>query len=57
MSAARYESPATPVPVDGCVTCERLLYDQTRARRSGDGAAETDARVLLRRHLADQHPA
>jgi hypothetical protein len=47
--------PPVPAPVRGCVTCERLEYDRAHAQRTGDGAALSDANVLLRRHAAEQH--
>jgi hypothetical protein len=46
----------TPVPVDGCVQCERLVYAEATARSSSDHSAEVDARVRLRWHLDAGHP-
>ncbi|MGW6567274.1 hypothetical protein [Streptomyces sp. NPDC054975] len=46
-----------PVPVPDCEACA-LLADQRRdARARFDGSAETDANVLLRRHLLADHRA
>lgn len=49
--------PAIPAPVSGCTECDQLVSDERSARSRGDGAAETDARVLLRHHLTDRHHA
>ncbi|MCW5252998.1 hypothetical protein [Streptomyces sp. SHP 1-2] len=45
-----------PEPVAGCVDCAALTARRETARAAGDGSAETDADVLLGRHLRDGHP-
>ncbi|MER7192276.1 hypothetical protein [Streptomyces flaveolus] len=44
-----------PVPVDGCAGCAELAARREAARAVGDGSAETDADVLLDRHLRGEH--
>jgi len=46
------EVPPPPVPRPGCAECEELAARRREARLRYDGSAETDANVLLRRHLA-----
>lgn len=52
----RHTWPDAPVPVDGCVECERLVYAKTVARRDKDPSAQSDALVCLAQHIARQHP-
>jgi len=52
----RHTWPDAPVPVDGCVECERLVYAKTVARRDKDPSAQSDALVLLSQHVARAHP-
>lgn len=47
--------PAAPVPIEDCDECTRLDQDRADAVTRYDGPAETDARVLLRRHLKEEH--
>ncbi|MFR9796735.1 hypothetical protein ACL02U_12640 [Streptomyces sp. MS06] len=47
--------PAPPSPVPGCRTCADLSVCRYEARAVGDRSAETDANVLLRRHLGRNH--
>ncbi|MFC1402427.1 MULTISPECIES: hypothetical protein [Streptacidiphilus] len=47
---------ADPQPVAGCDDCERLAQRRSAARSAGDGSAATDANVLLRQHLQQDHP-
>ncbi|MGW5423140.1 hypothetical protein [Streptomyces sp. NPDC003943] len=49
------EVPAPPVPVPGCAVCDGLAERRRAARLAYDGSAETDANVLLRRHVAEEH--
>ncbi|MFF0437190.1 hypothetical protein ACFYU9_33825 [Streptomyces sp. NPDC004327] len=49
------EVPAPPVPVPGCAECDGLADRRRAARLAYDFSAETDANVLLRRHLAEEH--
>jgi hypothetical protein len=44
-----------PEPVPGCATCEGLAVRRDEARARCDGTEETDANVLLRRHLRGGH--
>ena len=44
-----------PVPVSGCPTCTELAIRRDDARAWCDRSAETDADVLLRRHLRAEH--
>ncbi|MET9930591.1 MULTISPECIES: hypothetical protein [unclassified Streptomyces] len=45
-----------PRPVPHCVACALLVRDRREARERCDRSAETDANVLMRRHLARDHP-
>lgn len=47
--------PAPPVPVEGCDECAALDKQRADAVEARDEPAETDARVLLRRHLRAAH--
>ncbi|MEV7125243.1 hypothetical protein [Streptomyces sp. NPDC093260] len=54
--AAGPEAPTRPpLPVRGCAVCEALDAERHIARAEGDGSAETDANVLLRRHRRQEH--
>ncbi|MFD4522722.1 hypothetical protein ACFWP7_02030 [Streptomyces sp. NPDC058470] len=44
-----------PEPLAGCATCEDLAVRRDEARARCDGTEETDANVLLRRHLRTGH--
>ncbi|MFG2643709.1 hypothetical protein ACGFYP_22385 [Streptomyces sp. NPDC048370] len=44
-----------PAPVPDCEVCARLAERRRDARARYDGSAETDANVLLRRHLWQDH--
>ncbi|GGL00665.1 hypothetical protein GCM10010094_71640 [Streptomyces flaveus] len=44
-----------PVPAPGCGTCTELAITRDDARTYGNRSAETDANVLLRRHLCRDH--
>ncbi|MEU6374128.1 hypothetical protein [Streptomyces sp. NPDC046909] len=44
-----------PVPVAGCVSCESLAARREAARTALDHSARTDANVLLRLHLRQEH--
>ncbi|MFD3946197.1 hypothetical protein [Streptomyces sp. NPDC058579] len=44
-----------PTPVPDCETCAALAVQRRQARALFDGSAETDANVLLRRHLLQDH--
>ncbi|MDT9691143.1 hypothetical protein Q5762_22905 [Streptomyces sp. P9(2023)] len=44
-----------PAPVPGCEACAALDGQRRAARVAYDGSAETDANVLLRRHLWQDH--
>ncbi|MEU8978873.1 hypothetical protein ACFVXW_11895 [Streptomyces sp. NPDC058251] len=46
-----------PEPVPGCPACAELAVRRDDARVRRDGTEETDANVLLRRHLRAQHGA
>ncbi|MFF5443153.1 hypothetical protein [Streptomyces achromogenes] len=46
-----------PRPVPGCPVCLRLAERRDVARTECDRSAETDANVLLRRHLRKEHAA
>ncbi|MET9376310.1 hypothetical protein ACFYV5_16055 [Streptomyces sp. NPDC003035] len=50
-----YEVSRPPVPVPGCAECAELAEQRTAARLRFDWSAETDANVLLRRHLGSTH--
>lgn len=53
-----YQPPALPTypePHAGCDRCSTLDEQRTRAHGRGDGSAETDCNVLLRRHIAEAH--
>ncbi|MFE5833597.1 hypothetical protein ACFQ67_20450 [Streptomyces sp. NPDC056488] len=45
-----------PRPVPHCVACALLVRERREARERFDRSAETDANVLMRRHLARDHP-
>ncbi|MEU0400498.1 hypothetical protein ABZ318_09610 [Streptomyces sp. NPDC006197] len=45
-----------PEPVPHCVACALLVRDRRAARERFDHSAVTDADVLLRRHLWQDHP-
>lgn len=45
-----------PMPVPHCVECGELARSRAAARARYDWSAETDANVLLRRHLQAEHP-
>jgi hypothetical protein len=45
-----------PAPVPGCADCARHVDQHRAARKAGDPSAAADARVLMRRHLEQQHP-
>lgn len=47
----------TPSPVPDCPACADLAALRDDARARGDGTAETDANVLLRRHQRRDHGA
>lgn len=47
--------PDAPIPIDGCLTCERIVYALAGALGAADASASIDARVLLRRHLVEMH--
>lgn len=49
------ELPPPPVPVPECTQCDDLADRRHTAWLRRDGSAETDANVLLRRHLAEEH--
>ncbi|MER8042526.1 hypothetical protein [Streptomyces sp. NPDC094032] len=55
-ATASYELSRPPVPVPHCVVCGALDRSRTAARAEFDWSAETDANVLLRRHLRTDHP-
>jgi hypothetical protein len=44
-----------PVALPGCAVCGRLAARRAIARAEYDASAETDANVLLRRHLRNRH--
>ncbi|MEU9996087.1 hypothetical protein [Streptomyces sp. NPDC050848] len=44
-----------PAPVPDCEACAGLAAQRREARARYDGSAETDANVLLRRHLRQDH--
>ncbi|MFJ6748259.1 hypothetical protein ACIQNI_08720 [Streptomyces sp. NPDC091266] len=44
-----------PEPHPGCGPCAELDEQRTRAHGRGDGSAETDCSVLLRRHIKEAH--
>ncbi|MGW2018244.1 hypothetical protein [Streptomyces sp. NPDC001927] len=44
-----------PTPVPDCEDCAALALQRSQARARFDGSAETDANVLLRRHLWQDH--
>ena len=44
-----------PAPVPDCPTCTELAVQRDDARARRDGTEETDANVLLRRHLRAEH--
>ena len=48
--------PRDPAPADQCGECADLAHQRSAARESRDRSAATDANVLLRRHLAREHP-
>lgn len=48
--------PAAPVPVKDCTECRRLDEMRRAAALEANPPGETDARVLLRRHLRTAHP-
>ncbi|MGW5780482.1 hypothetical protein [Streptomyces sp. NPDC003863] len=45
-----------PEPVPHCVACALLVRERREARGRFDHSAVTDANVLLRRHLWQDHP-
>ncbi|RSS35257.1 hypothetical protein [Streptomyces sp. WAC08241] len=45
-----------PRPVPHCVACALLVRERRGAQERHDRSAETDANVLMRRHLARDHP-
>ncbi|MGW9450064.1 hypothetical protein [Streptomyces sp. NPDC055632] len=45
-----------PRPVPHCVACALLVRERREARERFDRSAETDANVLMRRHLSRDHP-
>lgn len=47
--------PTPPKPVRFCGECARLDEQLARAESTQDDSGVTDARVLLRRHLAAAH--
>jgi len=47
--------PDPPTPVDGCVECRHLDEKRQAAVEDRRQTAESDARVLLRRHLREEH--
>jgi hypothetical protein len=47
--------PPLPEPQPDCPECDWLDARRRAARASADASAETDARVLLRRHAAEAH--
>lgn len=49
------ETSRPPVPVPGCAACVDLAVRRDDARARCDGTEETDANVLLRRHLRAVH--
>jgi hypothetical protein len=49
---SQYEPPA---PTPGCASCAELDVRRAEARARCDGTEETDANVLLRRHLRTEH--
>jgi hypothetical protein len=49
--------PPVPVPVSGCPTCTELAILRDDARTWFNSSKETDANVLLRRHLRAEHDA
>ncbi|MEU8520361.1 hypothetical protein [Streptomyces sp. NBC_01216] len=51
-----YDLSRPPVPAPGCTECAGLVEERAAARSRCDWSAETDANVLLRRHLAGAHP-
>ncbi|MFD0369437.1 hypothetical protein [Streptomyces sp. NPDC127114] len=55
-ASAAYELQRPPAPVPGCVQCGALADARAAARARFDWSAETDANVLLRRHLRTGHP-
>ncbi len=50
-----YGWPEVPQPVAGCDRCVTLHRDRKVAIRRGDGSAESDFNVLIRRHHAGDH--
>ncbi|OIK01122.1 hypothetical protein [Streptomyces colonosanans] len=46
-----------PLPVPGCTTCTELAGRREAACAEHDRSAETDANVLLCRHLREEHRA
>ncbi|MEV4944575.1 hypothetical protein [Streptomyces sp. NPDC053755] len=54
-AGAAYDLSRPPVPVSGCGECAELAESRTAARLRCDWSAETDANVLLRRHLGAAH--
>jgi hypothetical protein len=44
-----------PDPVPGCTVCAGYVTQHRSANRAGDPSAAVDARVLMRRHLENQH--
>ncbi|GAA2790704.1 hypothetical protein [Streptomyces showdoensis] len=55
-AAAAYGLGRPPVPVPHCAECAELDASRAGARARFDWSAETDANVLLRRHLQAGHP-
>ncbi|MFF6775782.1 hypothetical protein ACFY8W_19750 [Streptomyces sp. NPDC012637] len=53
---AAYELLRPPAPVPHCGQCAELAASRAAARARFDWSAETDANVLLRRHLHSGHP-
>ncbi|WP_137994455.1 hypothetical protein [Streptomyces vilmorinianum] len=56
-ASTAYEMSRPPVPVPDCVECAELAKERADARLRFDWSAETDANVLLRRHLRSTHPS
>ncbi|MFE2421811.1 hypothetical protein [Streptomyces hokutonensis] len=50
-----YDIGTPPSPIPGCASCADLAALRHDARARGDGTAETDANVLLRRHQHRDH--
>ncbi|MFJ9631958.1 hypothetical protein ACIRU8_30090 [Streptomyces sp. NPDC101175] len=50
-----YDIGTPPAPVPDCAACTELAALRHEARTRGDGTAETDANVLLRRHQHRDH--